>query len=247
MSAPNPASYQLESVRAVAKRLKLTCLEDAWLGWQVRHRFRCEQGHVFERLPNAVIRSKCQVVCPTCLGQVYLERLQAVARGAQVECLDDQWRGADALYNFRCPLGHTWQRRSTRANANASCPVCNRQHVNKRKQLSDGLARLQQAAQSKGGECLSDHYGGTAQRYRFRCSEGHEWLAAGCDILSKGHWCRLCADQHKRESYRLANGLERLRALAEKRGGLCLSDVYVGGGGNVPLPLRGWPRVGGGR
>lgn len=180
---------------------------------------------MFERTPDSLIKA---FACPVCVAHACLERLHAAAREAQIECLDDQWRGYAARYQFRCEQGHSWLRRPSHVYAKASCPICVRQENHRSKQLPDGLARLRQVAQSRGGECLSNRYEGYIQRYRFRCAAGHEWLATGGDILNKGHWCRICAYRVKVEGYRLADGLKRLQTMAEKRGGRCLATAYVG-------------------
>lgn len=225
----HPVLDHSDALRAATERFNLSCPETAWLGWQVLHRFSCAQGHVFKRTPKSLVNATVVEVCTECIGQGHLERLHAVAREAQVECLDNQWRGFKVLYRFRCQQGHIRQRRPDHVYKNAACPVCLHQQLHKAKRLSDGLARLQQAAKSRGGECLSDNYQGTAHRYRFRCAEGHEWSAEGVSILNKGSWCRVCAGQRRGEGYRLADGLTRLQAVAEKRGGRCLSDAYMGG------------------
>lgn len=228
MTAPHPVLDKSESLRAIAERFKLSCPETAWLGWLVPHRFHCAHGHVFERTPKSLARAKGTVICPSCIGQERLEHLRKIAREAQVECLDDQWRGFAALYNFRCQLGHNWRRRPNGARNHIGCPVCTRRETFQRQMLPDGLARLQQFAQARGGECLSSRYEGVARRYRFRCAEGHEWLAVGSVILGLNSWCMKCAAKRIGEATRLVDGLERLQTWAQNRGGRCLSDVYVG-------------------
>ena len=155
--------------------------------------------------------------------------LQAAYQAAQQAGsvgLDTEWRGSQASYRFRCDQGHIWQRRGDRLSTNARCPHCSRQKCDSRLR-QDGLEQLHRAAAERQGQCLSDTYTGGSHRYRFRCSEGHEWDSEGNEIL-RGSWCLKCSHLQKSKNYLDQHGLERLQRAARERGGECLSDTYVG-------------------
>lgn len=223
----HPVLDHTPSIRAAAQHFRLSCPDLTWCGWNKPHGFRCNQGHAFQKSPHALVKARGREVCPSCIAQDCLERLKSLVAKAGIACLDDMWRGYKATYVFRCSEGHTWRRLPKHLSTNPGCPVCC-QLSRQQKRRFEGLDRLRQAAKVRGGECLSHSYLGTAQRYRFRCAAGHEWLAAGADILSKGQWCGICANQAKRERYRLADGLQRLHALAGRRGGICQGTDYAG-------------------
>jgi len=88
-------------------------------------------------------------------------------------------------------------------------------------QVCSDLARIHDAAELRGGTCLSDIYQGMHHHYRLRCNAGHEWLATGSNIVS-GRWCEVCF----KASTRLT--LDSARQLAVERGGQCLSTEYKG-------------------
>ena len=67
---------------------------------------------------------------------------------------------------------------------------------------------------------------------KWECKHGHQWEAIYGSI-KKGHWCFECAHISIGESKRLPDGLEQCHAIAEIRGGKCLSDKYTGK--NVPM------------
>lgn len=77
------------------------------------------------------------------------------------------------------------------------------------------LESIKSMAESKGGELLSKKYTGFKSKYKFKCSEGHIWLA-----VPIGTWCPTCAGHGK--------GIEDIRTLAEKRGGKLLSTTFIG-------------------
>ena len=94
---------------------------------------------------------------------------------------------------------------------------------------------MRAAADAKGGLCLDDTYLGVAARYRFRCSEGHEWTSTGAPVLN-GSWCARCGSAARASRHRREDGLRRLQELAAARGGECLSTEYKGL--NHPVRLR---------
>ena len=224
----HPVLDHSKAVRVAADRLQLTSPEIEWKGWATPHRFSCEQGHSFQKSPLSLIRARAAVICPECVAQAHLLKVHVLASKANIVCLDHCWRGYGASYAFRCSQGHTWRRRLGNMQSNPGCPVCVRQRIRAQRQRSDGLERLRKTACAHGGKCLSSIYVGMAGRYAFRCAQDHEWSAAAGDVLYKGQWCRLCADQRKRERYRLADGLERLQTLAKAQGGQCLTSTYTG-------------------
>ena len=77
------------------------------------------------------------------------------------------------------------------------------------------LEDIRKMAESKGGELLSTKYLGIKSKYKFKCAEGHIWSA-----LPIGTWCGKCKGQGK--------GIEDIRAMATKRGGQLLSEVFIG-------------------
>ncbi len=86
--------------------------------------------------------------------------------------------------------------------------------------LTEQLRAMQALARERGGECLSIAYLGTHAKLRWRCSEGHEWLATSSAIKNRGDWCPFCAGKTPLT-------LGQMQVLARTRGGECLSTTYV--------------------
>lgn len=169
-----------------------------------------------------------------------LRAMHERAGAAGAECLATEWLGSNHRYRFRCPLGHEWSRTSRAQNKNPRCLHCSRAEASLAQRAPDIFGRIVQAAKDRGGACKSGSYQGSYARYSFVCAEGHSWAAPGYRILS-GTWCRTCSYTSRRgipksaeerekvsNSKRMANGLERLQAIASSRGGICLSDGYRG-------------------
>lgn len=79
---------------------------------------------------------------------------------------------------------------------------------------------LQKLARSRGGELLSITYLGDKGRLRWRCQNGHEWLA-GPNGIKTGTWCPYCYG-NVRKSY------EAVRSSAKQRGLTLVDDDYLG-------------------
>ncbi|WP_062307393.1 zinc-ribbon domain-containing protein [Polynucleobacter sinensis] len=82
---------------------------------------------------------------------------------------------------------------------------------------------MQKLAQKKGGACLSSEYINSQQHLRWTCSERHEWSALP-NTIKKGHWCPICANSGTAAK----KSIEEFQAIAKERGGVCLSDEYLG-------------------
>ena len=83
-------------------------------------------------------------------------------------------------------------------------------------------------ATEHGGRCLSRRYVNKRTPMEWECGEGHRWEATPANVL-RGHWCHTCG----KGARRLTN-IGELKALAEERGGRCLSQEYV----NVETPVQ---------
>ena len=153
-------------------------------------------------------------------GELCLAQLRQVAQAAGFALLATEWRGNLERYLFECRRGHQWHRSAHNILLRVATITC-RQCSNEER-----LTAIQQVAQAKDGACLSTVYGGSRAVYKFQCAQGHRFTATGANVL-RGHWCRQCAYEAKRQAYRLTDGLARLQAAALKHKGACLSECYV--------------------
>lgn len=87
------------------------------------------------------------------------------------------------------------------------------------------LERLRRAARERGGRLLSRVYVNDNTKLRFRCAQGHEFLATPGKIV-QGRWCRTCGIQRRAEM-RKAPALDRLLEIVRQKQGLVLSPFYV--------------------
>lgn len=154
--------------------------------------------------------------------QAHLTRLREVLAKTDLVLLETRWLGWNAGYRFRCPHGHETVRAGTHISRFLiQCPTCrNASHALAK------LTQLREIAERAGGECLSEVYQGADERYFFRCQQGHHFESRGSKVFA-GSWCRRCAQFRHSEAMRNAHGLERLKTIAQQRGGACLAGHYT--------------------
>lgn len=209
----------------VAKRSGVS-LEPGFLGREAYHRLRCAQGHEWRTKGSATLKGAWCVTCaPKQAGRTRshadgLARLQAAAERQGGRCLSTPYTIMDTRYEFVCAAGHTWQALGAAVLRGQWCARCKTATRSAGQKRPDGLRMLQEIAISRGGVCLASEYRGLAHDHRFRCARGHEWDAKATETL-RGVWCRACFFDDARL------GIEKMRAVAHERGGLCLSDAYV--------------------
>ena len=115
------------SVDTVRQRLaeKGITLVGDYVDTQTKTRFRCEEGHVWETTPNAVM---CRTGCPDCAGLRPLtkEVVNSRLEGRDVT-LVGEYHGAHATTLFECVEGHAWLARPNNILHGKNCPHCARQ------------------------------------------------------------------------------------------------------------------------
>ena len=142
------------------------------------------------------------------------------------ECLSKGPIPSTGKIRLQCSNGHIWEAYNYAIRRGTWCPTCNQ---NKRKLT---IEEMQMIAASHGGNCLSLKYINSQTKLLWQCKEGHVWEAKPYHI-KRGSWCPTCAkDNHlailaKKAGFKVT--IEDMRILAKDKGGLCLSENYLGG------------------
>lgn len=87
----------------------------------------------------------------------------------------------------------------------------------------DHIQTIKAYADSRGGECLDSHYMGVNAKYTWRCSDGHQWKSIWANVSKTQSWCPYCDGQRLDKD----NRIEKIRALAQSKGGILLSTYYI--------------------
>lgn len=127
--------------------------------------------------------------------------IHAAARAAGIKCLETQWIGWNQPHRFRCAHGHEWTTRGSDCLHLQHCPAC------------------AEGAQATGVKARP-----------FARSWMPKPPTDGDDVLAWMRWDAVHARMQATSQQAMEEGLARMRALAQARGGVCLEEEYRGVG-----------------
>ena len=90
----------------------------------------------------------------------------------------------------------------------------------------DGLEVANKIAKERQGKCLSDVYINNNTNMLWECKIGHRWKATLNNVKNKRSWCRKCADRINSSNYKMKDGLQIAKKIANLKNGTCLSATY---------------------
>ena len=148
-----------------------------------------------------------------------LEELMNLAHEKGGQCLSTVYINKATKLRWLCAEGHEWEMSAEAVmNWGQWCPRCGIKRRLDAQRLS--IDDMRDLAQLRGGFFVSEHYHGVNWKHRWRCAEGHEWEAKPNNV-KHGSWCPICAGHAPLT-------IEELRSIAAAKGGLCLSNQYLG-------------------
>jgi hypothetical protein len=175
------------------------CLDDVYKGQGNNYyRFRCSAGHIWKALARSILHAgswcqKCNYANLALRRTKPLKELDTHAkrRGGKLVTRENVLRANKA--EWECAAGHRWRATPNQVmSQNTWCPACAKAGMGNSKDLrAKGLKRMQGLAASKGGECLSKDYLNVRAKMKWKCGQGHEWLAKPNRIVA-GSWCPHC-------------------------------------------------------
>ncbi|MFH0738054.1 MAG: hypothetical protein V1827_05220 [Candidatus Micrarchaeota archaeon] len=119
-----------------------------------------------------------------------LEEMKAIAKSRGGKCVSKKYIDATTKLRWQCERGHIWMAKPNNIKTGTWCPRC----IGRGKTIED----MRKVAESRFGSCLSTKYRGCFIKLRWRCKEGHEWIAVPSSVVY-GTWCPICARQrHKK-------------------------------------------------
>ena len=214
----NARKYSIADMQAAAAKRGGKCLSRSYEGYNAKLIWECASGHQWSTTPSKILHGQW---CPYCSHtgsyRVTIEEMRAIAKGRGGKCLSATCDGASARLKWECKEGHEWEARATSIRAGSWCPECSKIAYGNWKLLPASV--LAEVAAEHGGEYLSKEYTGSQEKYQWRCARGHTWWATHNNVM-RGTWCPFCAG--KRQT------IADLKALAEERGGKCLSAEFEG-------------------
>jgi hypothetical protein len=209
----------LEFVQQMARERGGRCLASKYVNGRELLTWECGEGHRWRASTDNVRHrgSWCRR-CATARNLVEvrrrgLERMQALAAERGGRCLSTEFVNDSTELQWECAEGHRWSALPRWLRYKVWCPKCRGQP-----KITEAWQTALAQAKQRGGACLGGRNRSTHQVARWRCAAGHEFTNSPYRIAA-GRWCPLCS------GHRLS--IEHMRAMAEERGGRCISRKYV--------------------
>lgn len=144
-------------------------------------------------------------------------------------CLSEEYKNNKEKLTWKCSNEQhpEWQSNYDNVlNKNTWCIHCSGKN---KKESTLGIKEAHNHAQSKGGKCLSLTYESRQKKLEWKChNPNHKsWLAPTDLVIYRNTWCPECGFTHQKELRKDNLGLEKAKAYAQSKGGVCLSTEYV--------------------
>lgn len=185
----NKKKLTIDHANEVAAAKGGKCLSSEYLHIYERLTWQCAADHTWQASLKSVKDLKSW--CPVCAGKqrLTIEEMQGIATERGGQCLSGEYINAVTKLTWQCAQGHTWEATPDIVKQQKSwCPICaGKQPL--------GIAQMQQLAESKGGQCLSEVYVNTVTKLKWQCAEGHVWEASPHVVKYCNSWCPACRNK----------------------------------------------------
>ncbi len=206
------AKLTIEQMQALAKSRGGKCLSKKYITNRMKLEWQCKEGHRWQAVPKHMDKGTW---CPFCAKNVQLtiEEMQVLAKSRGGKCLSKEYVNSQTKLLWECDKGHRWLTTPSTIKLTKNwCPYC-------AKNARLTIEEMQVIAQNRGGKCLSKKYVNSVTKLQWECKKGHRWESAP-NTIKNGSWCPHC-------THRVPLTIEEMQAIAQSRGGKCLSKKYV--------------------
>jgi hypothetical protein len=208
-----------EEMKQIAVDRGGLCLSNAYINAATNLHWQCLKKHKWHATPHSIKDGSWCLRCYHDSMRGNLEKVQALAQQRGGQLLSKRYVDSRSQLRWKCAKGHIWQTTAAVVSCGRWCPQCS--FDAKR----GTIEKMRELAVSKGGFCLSNTYVNNTTSLQWQCAAGHVWR--GPPERVRLHWCPKCS------FVRLRLGIDKMREIAQERGGRCLSDIYT----NVITPL----------
>jgi len=215
------AKSTIEEMQKIAIKRGGKCLSLKYVNTNEHLEWECIEGHKWSAAPAMVVSGTwCKICSHKRAGlnsRSTIDEYQKIAIERGGKLLSKTYTGSGIPMLWECSKGHQWRVSGGHVkNSKSWCPECAGYSPLTLQIMIDEAAK-------HGGECLSKNYINSGTKLKWKCSEGHIWLANPGDVRS-GKWCRICGIKSSSDKSR--DSIETYHAIAKKRGGKCLSTEY---------------------
>jgi hypothetical protein len=211
----------LDELASIARSRGGGCLSTEYFNTKTPLLWRCRNGHEWTATPDSIRAGKWCALCAH-NRRLDIQAMQSLAEQRGGRCLSLRYVNNTRPLTWECRLGHRWRAAAASVTGGTKrrgtwCPEC--YNLRRRFGERDSIEAMRELACRRGGACLSEDYINSKSKLLWECGKGHRWHAVPVTIRT-GSWCPVCAGNMKLT-------LEEFHLLAKRRGGKCLSQLYV--------------------
>lgn len=187
--------YTIEDCQKIAELKGGKCLSTEVKSTKEKLLWQCKNGHQWYSRLNSILY--LDRWCENCIRTNYtIIDMKNIAEKRNGECLSIDYYGVRVPLQWKCNIcGNIWESTPKTIQNGSWCPKCRLKQSNQKKIVNGGITieQLQLLALKRNGLCLQDKYEGRSKKYKWQCSEGHQWIAS-YDNVKRGSWCPICND-----------------------------------------------------
>jgi len=150
-------------------------------------KWECSEGHYWMATARNVKNHKSW--CPVCARNqpLRIEIAKSLAEERGGKCLSDKYISGRENLKWSCSKGHVWEATlDSVKNKKTWCAEC--------MGVAKGTIEVAKTiALKRGGKCLSDTYKNNKSKLKWKCRQGHIWLASLSNVKNHKSWCPKCA------------------------------------------------------
>jgi hypothetical protein len=206
----------LDRCKRLAESRGGRCLSEAYSTARSHLTWECVSGHVWEATPDNIKRGKW---CPVCSKRAIQKAKvkytteacfdYARARGGRILEFADTDR---SHWMWECKQGHRWQASPSQVvGAQTWCKRCLTFEARERE--------VRQSLQLRGIGVVSGSFRNARSRLSLECCKGHHWETSLASVWFAKSGCPICVGN-------ATHSLQYAMAVAESKGGRCLSSIY---------------------
>lgn len=170
-------------MQAIAKKRQGRCLSKEYVNANIKLKWQCAKGHVWEAKPGHI---KSGSWCPYCVGQHQnIDEMRKIARERGGDCISKRYINNRSKLTWRCGKGHIWEANPHNIKSGTWCPDCGGSKIL-------DMEEMKRVAKRRGGKCLSQKYINARRKLLWQCKEGHTWKATPY-LIKRGAWCPECS------------------------------------------------------
>lgn len=177
----------LEEIQAHAKSKGGKLLSEKYKNNKEKLLWECSEGHQW--LSSWTGKKNRDRWCPVCAGTIKatIKELRDHAKSKGGKLISSEYKACESPVTWECSEGHTWKNSWNNVkNKNQWCPHCAGVAL-------QNISALIAYGEMHSGKLLSDTYLGCFEKYRWRCSKGHEWENTWASLKNNNSWCPECS------------------------------------------------------